>query len=234
MDVEKNALLDDALNLIYERNAFYRKKYHVVLGIYALAVICIVMLASIVIYLIRYPTQPVYFPADSVGHLIQAVPLQTPNMSEADVVNYVTQAVQSAYSYDYLNYRQQLQSAQKYFTDYGWRNYMNGLQASGNLLALTTNKYVVLAQVVSTPKLVREGILSGVLAWKFQVPVLVTYMQPPYDNQPNKSVFQNPLEVTVIVERQNLLQSYNGLGIIQMNASMVLSSPTQNVALPTS
>lgn len=221
---------EDAIIMVYLRNAFYKRKYHLVLGVYVLSLFVIFFLISMLIYLLKHPTRPLYFPADDVARLIRDVPVQQANMSNDEVVAWVTNAVEAAYSYDFMNYRQQLQQAQKYFIDYGWHNYMKGLTASNNLLALTQKKMVAIAKVVQTPKLLNQGPLGneGALAWKFEMPVLVTYLQPPYDT---KSQFQNPLVVTVIVQRQKILQSYKGLGIVQMVGKLVVSSAPQELTI---
>ena len=127
-------------------------------------------------------------------------------------------------SYNFINYRTDLQNAQKYFTDYGWRNYMKGLTASRNLNGVIDRKYIVIARVVDSPKLVGEGTVGGAHAWKFRVPVLVTYWLPPYDENPNSKFF-NPLILTVLVQRQNLLTSYKGLGILQLIAEIATQTP---------
>lgn len=215
----------DAMALIFKRNTFYQRKFHLVVGVFALSIVVIVILFSMLIYLKKHPPRPVYFVADSLGRLIRDVPVQEPVMSNEDVAIWVQHAVEAAYSYDYVNYRAQLQSAQKYFSDYGWRKYMAGLTTSNNLLALTQRKLIIIAKVVETPQLMKEGPIGSqhALAWRFQMPVLVTYLMPPYDAQ---SQFSNPLQVTVIVQRQKLLESYEGLGVIQMNAVLLSSLPS--------
>jgi hypothetical protein len=55
------------------------------------------------------------------------------------------------------------------------------------------------------------------------MPVLVTNWIPPYDNDSN---FINALNVTVIVQRMPILQSNDGVGIVQLVAS-IASLPTQ-------
>ncbi len=187
--------------------------------------ICLVFVAILVwmlTYVINNPTKPLYFATDNVGRLIQTVPVSQPNMTTADVMNWTIQAVQNAYSYDYVNYQQELQDAQKYFTNYGWTSYMSALSASNNLNALKQRKMIINARVVGQPKILAQGILSGAYAWKFQMPMLVTYNVPPYDNQ---SQFSNPLEVTVIVQRQEILKGYNGLGILQMIGKFGAQTP---------
>lgn len=212
---QSSSTTEDALLLAQLRNQFYKKKYHLALGIYVLCLITIAILISLLVYLVKNPTRPVYFLADSVGRLMQEIPVTVPGMSTDAVTAWTVDAVEAAYSYNFMNYRAQLQDAEKYFTEYGWRNYMTGLTASNNLLALTERKMIFIARVTDKPKLINEGVLGGAYAWKFQMPLLVNFLETPYD----KPTFSNAYIVTVIVQRQKLLQSYKGLAIVQMIAA---------------
>jgi len=208
---------NDALVMVLSRNAFYKRLHILALGTLFLNIIVILMLVGILGYLLKNPAKPLYFSADSVSRLIQIVPVNVPNMSNEDVVAWTVNAVQSAYSYDYINYRAELQRAQKYFTNYGWSKYMSALGLSGNLRALTNRKQVVIAQIVAPPKLLGQGILAGALAWRFELPLLVFYTMPPYDGT---NQFSNALVVTATVQRQPILQGDKGLGIVQLIFNM--------------
>lgn len=208
---------DDALLMIFERNYFYRRQYLLALGAFGMALLVLVVLFFVLIYVVRNPTAPLYFATDNVGRLIKVVPVTQPNMSTEDMTRWAINAVEKTYSYDYVNYRRQLQSAQKYFTTYGWTKYMSALKTSNNLIALTNRKLVIRAKVVGPPKLIVAGLLGGSYAWKFEMPVLVTNWLPPYDAQ---SKFTNALTVTVIVQRMPILQSSDGVGIVQLVAGM--------------
>ncbi len=205
--------VNDALVLIFSRNAFYKRLHYLVLAAFILSLLAIAFLFVVLLYLLRNPTHPLYFATDKVGRLIQIVPVDKPNMSNPDVIAWTIHAVQAANSYDFINFRSQLQGAQRYFTNYGWSNYMTALTASNNLLALINRKQIIIAEVIDQPKILVEGILSGSYAWKFQMPLLVTYSEPPYNDQ---SKFSNALAVTVIVARQPVLQGDRGLGIVQL------------------
>lgn len=227
---QKNTLSkEDPQVWVYLRNKFYKNKYHSILGIYFLSFITLFILAGMLTYLYSHPTEPLFFATDEIGRLIQDVPINKPNMSNDQVAAWAVDAVESSFSFDFMNYRAQLQEAQKYFTDYGWRTFLQGLTSSNNLIAVTQRKMVIIAKVVQKPKLEIQGILGGAYAWKFTIPVLVTYLQPPYDN---KSSFQNPLSVSITIQRRKLLESYKGLGVLQMIGTLVLSSPAQNLATP--
>jgi intracellular multiplication protein IcmL len=211
-----SSMNNDALVMVHLRNQFYRQKYHMAVGVFLLCLILISLLIGMLVYVVKHPPRPLYFATDDAGRFLLDIPLTQPNMTTDDVMAWVVEAVEAAYSYDYKNYRAQLQNAQKYFIDYGWRSYMKGLHASNNLLALTDRKQVVIAKVLPTPKLIAEGPLgkAATYAWKFQMEMLVTYLKPPLYDEKTKT--ENPLIITVLVERQNLLSSYKGLGIVQL------------------
>lgn len=218
--------MDDhnAIALVLMRNRFYRRQYFLALGALALNLLVIITLTGVLVFLKRNPTKPVYFATDRIGRLIQVVPVDEPNMKIDDVIAWAEEAVESTYSYDFVNYHYQFQNAQKYFTTYGWTKYIEALQASNNIVALKDRKMIVVAQVVGKPNILAQGILGGAYAWKFEMPMLVTYMLPPYDA---KSKFTNPLTVTMVVQRQPILQSNRGLGIVQLIAAMPAAGATQ-------
>lgn len=201
----------DALVAVFSRNIFYKRLHFLALTAMGLAALLIIILLSILYILFSHPPQPVYFAADSIGRLIRVIPVNQPNLPLNDVIRWTIDGVESAFSYDYINYRTQLQNSQKYYTEYGWKQYMKALTDSNNLLALTKRKQVVIAKVVDQPKILAQGLLAGAYAWKFQMPVLVTFYESPYV----KPEFYNALTVTVIVQRQPILESFKGLGIIQ-------------------
>jgi intracellular multiplication protein IcmL len=204
---------DDALFLIHSRNAFYKRKYHFLSGVAALALIIIAVLAGILHRLMVSPTHPIYFATDKIGKLIQQIPLTELNMSKEELLLWAVEAVQGANTYDYINYRQQLQNAQKYFTSYGWHTYMQGLAASNNLVGLTQRKMIQVTKVVDAPKIIFEGRVAGRRAYKIEMPILMTFYKPPYAD---KDKFQDAYTATIIVQRQDVLDSYGGLGIIQI------------------
>lgn len=225
----EKTLQDDALIMVHLRNDFYKRKFRWVLIVYILSLVMIVFLLGVLNHLVKNSAHPKYFVTDDVGRLIYDVPRKTPGISTDEAASWATEAVETAYTYNFVNFRSQLQMAQKYFTDYGWRNYMDGLRASNNLIALEQKKFVIIAKAVAKPKLLVEGILGSGYAWKFQIPLLVTYMSPPYDG---KSQFQNPLLVTVVVQRQSILTSYKGLGVMQMIGDLVMNPSVSTMSAP--
>jgi len=221
----------DALAAVIQRNVFYKRLHYLALAALLLALIVIVMLGFLLAYFRSSSAPPLYFSTDKVGRIIEAVPVSQPNMREEDVAKWAIDAVEAAYSMDYVNYRSQLQSAQKYFTNYGWSKYMNALRESNNLIALKRRKMIVSAKVAYQPKLLTRGRISGAYAWKYKMSLLVTYMVPPYDSNDRNSQYTNPLEVDIIVQRQSEQQSYKGLGVLQLIGKIAAVAPVQGQSI---
>jgi intracellular multiplication protein IcmL len=218
MSIDNSAQNDDPIVMIYLRNEFYKKKFFSVLIVFILNLIGVAVLSWMLAYLIENPPHPLYFAADTAGRLIKEIPLSEPSMTVEEVTAWAVEAVQAAYSYDYINYRAELQRAQRYFTDYGWRKYMEGLTKSNNLVALTQRSFIQIGTIVQQPQLITQGHMGTVYAYQFRIPVLMTYWGPPYDES---TKIYNPLIVTLTIQRRNVFESYKGLGIIQMNAELV-------------
>jgi intracellular multiplication protein IcmL len=232
--VDENVIKEDVVLLVYARNEFYKKKFHWVLGVCCLGLLVIIALSGMLRYITRNPVHPLYFVADKAGRLIQDIPLDMPNMSVADVEQWAVEAVVAANTYDFANYHGQLQLAQKYFTDFGWRNYMKGLQASNNLVALTQRKLIFTARASGAPRLLNQGRVgkARLYAWQISIPVVVTYLMPPYDGVLDKTKFENSFVFTVLIMRQSLLTSYKGLGISQIIGASTAAAGS-DLLLPT-
>src|SRR5579862_6169818 len=166
----------NALVIIFERNNFYRRQYLLTLAAFALNVIVIIFLVFVLIALQNHPVRPVYFATDNVGRLVHIIPVNQKNMSNDDLISWTIEAVQESGSYDFMNYRDQLQGSQKYFTYSGWSKFKNAFAAANNLPSVLKSQMIVLTKVVGMPNILQEGILtSGSYGWQVRMPILVTY-----------------------------------------------------------
>lgn len=208
--------MNDALELIFSRNAFYKRLHYLALVMFVFSVIILITFSIMIYYLVKNPTRPLYFVTDKVSRLIPIIPVQVP-MKLEDVMAWAIEGVESAYSYDYINYRAQIQQSERYFTNYAWRTYLS-TQQTGNIFSVRERRMIVSAKVVGEPKLLAQGILAGAYAWKLEMPLYVTYQLPPYDDKAN--FFSNALKVIVTVQRQPPFKGYQGLGFVQFIVEM--------------
>ncbi len=201
-------MADDAVELVRLRNDFYRDNHRKIVLALLVAVATIILLCGTVAYVVTHPPAPKYFATSIDGRIIPIVPLNEPNMPTSALLLWSNQAATAAFTYDFVNYRQALQSASEYFTPDGWRDFLNALTSSNNLNAVITKKLVVSATATGAPVVLQQGLLNGAYAWRVQMPMVVTY-------QSASQVAQQNVMVTMLVTRISTLNSARGVGITQ-------------------
>lgn len=199
----------DALEVVKLRKNFYRDNYRLVVTALLICLIIIASLIGVIYYMQTHQRKPTYFATTSDGRLIPMTPLNQPNMSDQAILKWTSKAITSLYTYDFQNYRQAFQSNEKYFTEAGWRAFLNGLKNSGNLKTVKQQKLSVKAVPESAPVIVSKGIHNHVYSWRIEMPVVVTYRSI------NQEYTQH-LMVTVLVQRLSTLSSKHGVGIAQI------------------
>ena len=209
-------MADDVVELVRLRNDFYRDNHHKIVLALLTAVATVVLLCGALIYVMTHPPAPKYFATSVDGRIIPLIGLNEPNMPTSALLLWANQAATAAFTYDFVNYRQALQSASEYFTPDGWRDFLNALTSSNNLNAVIVKKLVVSSTATGAPVVLQQGLLNGVYAWRVQMPMVITY-------QSASQVAQQNAIVTMLVTRISTLNSAKGVGIAQFVVSGVNS-----------
>lgn len=205
-------MADDALDQVRLRNDFYRDNYRKIVGGLLLLIVVILMLIGALVYLVTNPPMPKYFAITSDGRLTPMVALNQPNISPSALLQWANTAAIAAYTYNFVNYRQELQAASEFFTPQGWEDFMTALNNSNNLNAVISKKLVVSAVATGAPVVLQEGVLNDVYMWRVQMPMLVTY-------QSASQFSQQSVVVTMLISRISTLNSARGIGIAQFIVS---------------
>lgn len=184
----------DGLKTILLRNAFYRDNYYRALFALLLVGILNLMLAVAVVYEWTHPPQPEYFATTADGRIIMQHPLSDPVMSDDFVLQWATDAVRSAFSLDYVHWREQLQNAANNFTADGWRWFLTSLKSTNNLKTLTELQMVSNATVTAAPTVEERAVINGHFVWKIKMPLLVTYTSTGH-------TINLPMNVTLLIVR---------------------------------
>jgi len=201
----------DGLELVVSRNYFYQRVYNQMFYIMIVLVVAIIVAGSTIAYLIANPTLPQYFATTSTGKLIKLQPLNQPNLSKAALVQWVTEAIVESNSYDFANYRKQLQRSSKYFTAKGFDSFTEALRKSGTLELVKERKLLVRATITESPIITGETVLSssGFYAWKVEVPITLSA-------ENNVERRSDPYLATVVVVRASTLEYSEGVAIRQI------------------
>lgn len=189
------------------RNQFYRDGYRRVLLILLISFLLNVVLVSIIYYQIVTRPTPTYFATNQDGTLKELIPLNQPHVSQEQLLSWASQAAIAAYSFNFLDYRSNLQNARKYFTPEGFDNFVKALDESGNLKAVVERRLVVKPVITDVPILVKEGMIGGIrYGWRIQIPMLIQYVSA-------SDKIEQPVLVTLLVVRVSTLDNSEGIAI---------------------
>ena len=205
-------MAQDAIETVRMRNSFYKDSYRRVMMAMLLSFVIAFTLLVVLGYMISHPPQPKYFATSINGRITPLQPLDRPNQSTSAVLQWANQAAIASYTYNFVNYRSELQAASEFFTAPGWRKFMKALADSNVLDAIKAKKLVVSAVATGAPIILRRGVLSGRYSWKVQMPILVTY-------QSTSEIIQERYMVTITITRISSLDTPRGLGIAQFIAT---------------
>ena len=177
---------------------------------------------SIIGNLAMFPNPPRYryVPISTSGLVLPQVPLGQANHDDQYVIDWTVDAVTRLYSFDFLNYRAQLQDSQKNLTAMGWDSFQLSMKESNNFAAILGNNFVLTAVPTGVGKITKKGMIDGNFAWKVEFPMLVTYRSSSSERNGVKSegrVISDPLNMTVTVTRVGVFLNHSGLGIKAIN-----------------
>lgn len=201
-------MAEDALTVVALRNKFYKDSQRKVIFALLMAIIVNLVLGSMLVYIITHPPAPRYFATSINGRITPLFPLDQPNQSDSAVLQWANQAAIAAFTYNFVNYRDELQSSSGFFTPEGWDQFLNALQQSNNLDAVKAKKLIVSAVATRAPIILQKGVLNGNFSWRVQMPILVTYQSASEFTQQNNVV-------TMLITRVSTLNSPRGIGIAQ-------------------
>lgn len=201
-------MVDDALTAVTLRNEFYRDGQRKIILVLIISMLANLLLGGTLGYLMTHPPAPKYFATSINGRITPLFPLNEPNQSDSAVLQWANQAAIAAFTYNFVNYRSELQAASGFFTAEGWTQFLNALQESRNLEAVKAKKLVVSAVATRAPIILQKGILNNQFSWRVQMPVLVTYQSASEFSQQNNVV-------TMLITRISTLNSPRGIGIAQ-------------------
>ncbi len=206
-EMQKPDVESTGLQLVIERNDFYRDCYKQVSTGFLILLFINFILAFTLVYHFTHPVQPKYFAATADGKILKEQPLSKPLLSDNQVTQWAADSVRQVFAQDFIHWKAQLQRSSSLFTPYGWRYFLQKMKSSRNLDTLTQKKMVSEAQITAPPQVIRKGALSsGAFAWNVQLNINIIFTNV------NKTI-QMPFQVNLIIVRQPLSTFPDGIAI---------------------
>lgn len=193
--------------LVRLRNRFFYMFYRYTSLVFLTSIACFISAVLFLIVFIQKPVPPQYIKVDKEGRYI---PLDSVSecRDREEVKRFMLSAVRRMYKYDYINYTEQLNSAQEYFTPRGWDKFLEEFESTKTLLAVKENKWIVSVEPTGLPILEKEYKENGVCVVNLKAPILISYIGE--KGQSRKG------DIYMRIQRQSVITSDHGLGISQV------------------
>lgn len=169
----------DSIQQKYEKyvpqeQGFYAKYYHYILIFLLSALGLMIVIVSVLLYQSTHQPLPSFHAMQQDKKEIGLTPFEAPNLRPETILRWASKAAVTAYTFDLLRYREQVEAAKPYFTDLGWQDYLRSVTPL--LQSIVKNQLFVYGIVAGTPVISNQGPLPGKgNAWRVQIPFLVTY-----------------------------------------------------------
>ena len=113
-----------------------------------------------------------YFATEPNGGLMPMVSYDKPFDTDSAVISWTEQAVTGIFSFDVLNYRRRMESAQKDFTSAGFPTFLAKFKKNGLYADMMARKLMISAVQSGTAVIRLKGLNpQGVYAWQVQIPI---------------------------------------------------------------
>jgi len=196
---------EDPLVVVGMRYEFYRDGYRKILGLVIISVVLNTILAYAVYYMAMNPPAPRYFATSPDGQIIPVKPLDEPVYATADILSWATNVAITTYTYDYINFRSDLQAVAASFTSDGWGMFLQALQSSRMLDTVLAQNLVMTATPTGAPVIKQQGVVNGRYSWKIAIPMLVKLN--------GSTTITQPVQIYMMIQRVALVNNPKGIAI---------------------
>jgi len=205
----------DELQFISLRDDFYRDGYYKALAAVGILLIAIALLISASLYLQLSKPDPVAFATGDEFRTLLPVPVNEPYISQPDLIQWVSEVIPKIFTFDFINYTQQLENVSQYFTSNGWKNYSELLKLYAvDSKTVVDSKLFTNGTLAGAPFIFNQGILvsdapgapKNTYSWLIQMPFNLGY------SSTNKGS-TTPLMIQALVVRVPTLNNLSGVAI---------------------
>lgn len=188
------------------RDDFYRDSFMRVVMVILGLLVSMSGLLAVSLYIHLNKPKPVLFGVDSEWRIQPSVALDQPYISLADLNQWVVNALSRSFTLDFLNYNDQLENAKQFFTDEGWKVFLNQLNIYANYNNVQANKVFVSGTPAGAPSLINQGLTGGRFGWIVEIPYTLSYagFNPP----PSRTI-----TLSLLIVRVSTLNNLSGVAI---------------------
>ncbi|WP_372997429.1 DotI/IcmL family type IV secretion protein [Marinobacter sp.] len=169
-------------------------------------------IGSFVLFVMVFFWTPDHYniPATDDYRLINLKPLsEQGDITDADARDFAAEAIEDVLSLSNLNPKANMNEAlDEYFTSGGRKDFLQALEAAGDLQPLVSGRYSTLAEIQSVPVIEEYRLTNNRFTWVFTVPVRWQW----YDTAEKRRRYAN-INVTMFIIRESRLLNSAGMSV---------------------
>ena len=179
------------------------------------AAICSILSIISALQVIKIKTPPQYIQLTQDGRIFPIAPLSEDSVSDGEILKFSAESVKWVNTFDYMSWKDQLQSSASRFTADGWNNYLTQLVASDNLNSVESQHMVVNVLFRGNPNIVKEGVVKSIqrYTWLVEIPVTVRYVAPSKGSSTEPNITNQSGVVRLYITRVPLEVNLRGYAI---------------------
>lgn len=136
--------------------------------------------------------------------------LSTSDRSKEAVLAWSEQIVKTVFTYNWVDYKEVIETAKNYFVKQGYDHYLKSLKDSGMTESVINKKLILKLRNNGQAKLLKEGVYQGQYAWQVEVPVVFTYYSP------TGEVINLKAKIALLIVRASSVDYKDGIAIAQL------------------
>ncbi len=197
-----------AINFLQEKNdnEFYRLFQPRFIVVLMGALLVALVWVCIILFQVYQRPLPTFYAVQPTNQRMQLQPQDLPNLLAETILHFACKAAVAAYTFDFVNYKQEISLVRTYFTKAGWNDYLNSVDSV--VRGIAQNKLFVSGVINGAPVISNQGEMDGTYSWRVQIPFLVTY-------QSSQKAEQRKFTVFVTIVRVPTEEDPLGIGIDQ-------------------
>ena len=141
-------------------------------------IIQLIFLGSLIAFIImqfKEAPAPVYFPLKKSDQLIDPMPLEKPSLTEAELLNWITEAMIVSFSFNYHNYDKITDKINAYFDSIGLTSYLKMIGEHKQIQQVVNKKLILSGRPTGAPRIIKDGIVDGRYAWEINLPFIFKF-----------------------------------------------------------
>lgn len=212
MAEKSNGSQHSILSLLTSIDAIKDLNAKLVKGLLAasIAVIVLAIALAVCVYLV-VEKKPIILGQTADGRVTPLVPLSEPMVTAARATSFVSEAIQTTFTIDFVNYRAQLSSPslQRFYTPGAYNDLIAKITEksdSGLLNTILSGRYVTGVALRGAPSVTGAGMLNGSYQWEYSVPFTLTFTG-------KNTTTSLDMVATILLSRISTAESIDGIAI---------------------